>query len=164
MFDMSRERITLFFVVSREMDPRASSGKILRVKSRYPESFRFLGLWGFPYLPTLVSPLMHYRTPWRSNHRDLWHLRHWFQNCTWIHDNLCHLTINCDTSIPNSWYVFFRFSWYGSSLKTNWVSYSQARCWRSLVRIGCNNMKYWEPIFSTFCLNFCAPCSQSEIK
>jgi len=27
------------------MDPRASSGKILRVKSRYPESFRFLGLW-----------------------------------------------------------------------------------------------------------------------
>ena len=34
-----------FFDVSREMDPRASSGKILRVKSRYPESFRFLGLW-----------------------------------------------------------------------------------------------------------------------
>ena len=33
-----------FFDVSREMDPRASSGKILRVKSRYAESFRFLGL------------------------------------------------------------------------------------------------------------------------
>ena len=42
---MSRERITRFFDVSREMDPRASSGKILHVKSRYPESFRFLGLW-----------------------------------------------------------------------------------------------------------------------
>ena len=34
-----------FFDVSREMDPRASSGKILRVKSRYPEKFRFLGLY-----------------------------------------------------------------------------------------------------------------------
>ena len=34
-----------FFDVSREMDPRASPGKILRLKSRYPESFRFLGLW-----------------------------------------------------------------------------------------------------------------------
>ena len=44
-FDMSRERITRFFYVSREMDSRASSGKFLRVKSRYPESFRFLGLW-----------------------------------------------------------------------------------------------------------------------
>ena len=40
---MSREKITRFFDVSREMDPRASSGKILRVKNRYPESFRFLG-------------------------------------------------------------------------------------------------------------------------
>ena len=34
-----------FFDVSREKDPRASSGKILRVKSRYLESLRFLGLW-----------------------------------------------------------------------------------------------------------------------
>ena len=31
---------------------------------------------------------------------DLWHLRHWLQYWqlrTWIHDNLCYLTINCDT-------------------------------------------------------------------
>ena len=28
------------------MSPRASSGKFLRVNSCYPESFRFLGLWG----------------------------------------------------------------------------------------------------------------------
>ena len=30
----------------------------------------------------------------------LWHLRHWLQYSqlrTWIHDNLCYLTINCDT-------------------------------------------------------------------
>ena len=31
-----------FFDVSREMDPRASAGKILRVKSSYPE---ILGFW-----------------------------------------------------------------------------------------------------------------------
>ena len=48
-FDMLRERITRFFELSQEMDPRASSGKFLRVKSRYPESFRFLGLWRQQY-------------------------------------------------------------------------------------------------------------------
>ena len=48
-FYISRERITGFFDVSREMDPRASSGKFCCVKSRYPESFRFLGLWVFRY-------------------------------------------------------------------------------------------------------------------
>ena len=40
------------------------------------------------------------RTPPKSNPRDLWHLRHWqqfWQLRTWIHDNLCYLTINCDT-------------------------------------------------------------------
>ena len=40
------------------------------------------------------------RTPPKSNPRDLWHLRHWLQFWqlrTWIHDNLCDLTINCDT-------------------------------------------------------------------
>ena len=36
----------------------------------------------------------------KDNHRDLWHLRHWLQYWqlrTWIHDNLCYLTLNCDT-------------------------------------------------------------------
>ena len=31
---------------------------------------------------------------------DLWYLRHWLQYRqlrTWFHDNLCYLTINCDT-------------------------------------------------------------------
>ena len=48
-FDMSRERNTRFFDVLQEMDLRVSSGKILRVKSRYPESLRFLGLWRQQY-------------------------------------------------------------------------------------------------------------------
>ena len=30
--------------MSQKVDPRASSGKFLRVKSRYPESFEFLCL------------------------------------------------------------------------------------------------------------------------
>ena len=41
------------------------------------------------------------RTPPKSNPRDLWHLRHiwvqFWQLRTWICDNLCFLTINCDT-------------------------------------------------------------------
>ena len=43
LFDMLRENYALFDV-SREIDPRTSSGKFLRVKRRYPECFRFLGL------------------------------------------------------------------------------------------------------------------------
>ena len=34
--------------MSRKVNPRASSGKFLRVESRYPESFRFLCLWVTP--------------------------------------------------------------------------------------------------------------------
>ena len=36
----------------------------------------------------------------KKNFAMLWHLRHWLQYRqlrTWIHDNLCYLTINCDT-------------------------------------------------------------------
>ena len=36
----------------------------------------------------------------KDNPRGLWHLRHWLQFWqlrTWNHDNLCYLTINCDT-------------------------------------------------------------------
>ena len=38
--------------------------------------------------------------PDQKNFAMLWHLRHWLQYRqlrTWIHDNLCYLTINCDT-------------------------------------------------------------------
>ena len=37
---------------------------------------------------------------WKDNPGDLWHLRHWLQFWqlrTWIHDNLCYLTIKSDT-------------------------------------------------------------------
>ena len=39
---MSRERIPHFFDVLREMDPRASSGKLLRVKNAIR---KVLGFW-----------------------------------------------------------------------------------------------------------------------
>ena len=64
---------------------------------------------------------------YKDNPRDLWHLRHWLQFWqlrTWIHDNLCDLTINCDTgqhsqflrcfwTLPSSsenklWYTFLK--------------------------------------------------------
>ena len=47
-FFMCRKRELRAFWMCREiLDPRALSGKFLRVKSRYPESFRFLGLCCF---------------------------------------------------------------------------------------------------------------------
>ena len=56
------------------------------------------------------------RTPPKSNPRNLWHLRHWLQFWqlrTWIHDNLCDLTINCDTGQHSQFlrcfYLFMRF-------------------------------------------------------
>ena len=48
---------------------------------------------------------------WKDSPGGLWHwLRHWLQFWqlrTWIHDNHCYMTINCDTmnSICNSWGV-----------------------------------------------------------
>ena len=88
MFYMSGERITRFFDVSRELNPRALSGKILRVKSRYPESFRFLGLWGGwnsllnglwqlfseyePLLRHLICIIYHHYLPWFPSEYHLW--------------------------------------------------------------------------------------------
>ena len=42
-FNVPQEKITHFFYLSREIHPRASSGKFLRIERRYPENFRFLG-------------------------------------------------------------------------------------------------------------------------
>ena len=52
--------------------------------------------------PRDLWPLRHLIRVMRKhdNPGDLWHLRHWlpfWQLRTWIHDNLCYLTINCDT-------------------------------------------------------------------
>ena len=45
LFICRKRGLRSFFMCRENVDPRASSGKILRVKSRYPESFRFLCLW-----------------------------------------------------------------------------------------------------------------------
>ena len=46
IFGMSRAVFTRFFDMTWDVYARASSGKFLRVKSCYPENFRFLGLCG----------------------------------------------------------------------------------------------------------------------
>ena len=41
---------------------------------------------------------------------DFWYLRHWLQYWqlrTWFHDNLCYLTINCDTGQHSQFLRFF---------------------------------------------------------
>ena len=42
---------------------------------------------------------------WKDNPGDLWNLRRWqfSQLRTWIHNNLCYLTINCDTGQHSQW-------------------------------------------------------------
>ena len=60
----------------------------------------------------------------KDNPGDLWHLRHWLQFWqlrTWIHDNLCYLTINCDTgkhshSCNVSWTASYRWKVYKLAL------------------------------------------------
>ena len=50
-----------------------------------------------------------------SDHRDLWHLRHWLhyrQLRTWIHDNFCYLTINCDTGQHSQFLQCFAIFWH----------------------------------------------------
>ena len=68
-------------------------------KNYQPEYFinRYLT---FPFsssLPFVSSSLFHCVA---NNPADLWQLRHWLQFLqlrTWIHDNLCYLTIKSDT-------------------------------------------------------------------
>ena len=51
---------------------------------------------------------------WKDNPGDLWHLRHWLQFWqlrTWIHDNLCYLTINCDTGQHSQFLRCLALTW-----------------------------------------------------
>ena len=55
--------------------------------------------WQFLTSLTIFNNVDHFDN-WKDNPGDLWHLRHWLQFWqlrTWIHDNLCYLTLNCDT-------------------------------------------------------------------
>ena len=89
---------------------------LIRVMKRHDLTKKF-------FLPTYLPVHLPQSTPSRCDSRDLWplwhlfrvmrwpdltkknfamlwHLRHWLQyrqSRTWIHDNLCYLTINCDT-------------------------------------------------------------------
>ena len=57
----------------------------------------------------------------KDNPGDLWHLRHWLKLRTWIHVNLCGLTIKSDTgqhrnSCNVSEYFPYRTVWYSQNI------------------------------------------------
>ena len=61
----------------------------------------------------------------KKNFAMLWHLRHWLQYRqlrTWINDNLCYLTINCDTGQHSQ---FLRCLKSNNTRKLNIVSVSR---------------------------------------
>ena len=61
---------------------------------------------------------------WKDSPGDLWHLWHWLQFLqlrTWIHDNHCYLTINCDTG-QHSQFLRCLNSWMEDS---RWDDHSQ---------------------------------------
>ena len=66
---VAREDYALFWRVAKKIDPRASSGKFLRVKSRYLECCRFLCLW---------------MTWWHDGMMTWWH----GDMVTWWHDDM----------------------------------------------------------------------------
>ena len=78
--------------------------KILTISDNFRQSSNiFLQFWQFLTIDNNFDNsgncFCHFDN-WKGNPGDLWHLRHWLQFWqlrTWIHDNLCYLTINCDT-------------------------------------------------------------------
>ena len=81
----------------------------------------------------------------------LWHLRHWLQYWrmrTWIYDNLCYLTINCDTGQHSHycdvWVIHciqLNFSGYITMDKKFWL-YSQ----ELVKRYKSNAISNWIPV------------------
>ena len=63
---------------------------------------------------------------WKDSPEDLWHLRYWLQFWhlrNWIHDNLCYLTINCDTGQHSQFLRCFLSDVFSSFLFTNLFSF-----------------------------------------
>ena len=92
----------------------------------------------------------------KQSSRDLWHLRHWLQYWqlrTWINDNLCYLTINCDTGQHSqflrcfvcyySYYAKADDSGHHNSQSPGWVEMSQKTAkveisWKKLQKWKCH--------------------------
>ena len=85
-------------ILTLQSDPRDlwHLRHLIRVMRRHDLTKKYLPTFIPTHLPpTYVPPLEN-----RRYHRDFRHLRHWLQYWqlrTWINDNLCYLTINCDT-------------------------------------------------------------------
>ena len=82
---------------------------------------------------------------------DLWHLRHWLhlrQLRTWIHDNLCYLTINCDTGQHSQ---FLRCLWTSMNFTDISMSFHDLHTLsRNVCKLFLKSGKWTPPIFSAF--------------
>ena len=100
---------------------------------------------------------------WQRQIIDLWHLRHWLQYWklrTWIHDNLCYLTINFDTGqhsqflqcfesnaemleirIPRTYIVCITCLIKHLRNMNRFHNFLLCAAYTSLFRHGCSNMK-----------------------
>ena len=61
----------------------------------------------------------------KKNFAMLWHLRHWLQYRqlrTWINDNLCYLTINCDTGQHSQFLRCFFSKTFILRLRQKWLN------------------------------------------
>ena len=65
--------------------------------------YNFDYLWHFLQFLTILTIIdnsyncFYHFDNWKDNPGDLWHLRQFFQLRIGIHDNLCYLTVTCDT-------------------------------------------------------------------
>ena len=77
---------------------------------------------------------------YKDNPRDLWHLRRWLQFRqlrTWIHDNLCCLTIKSDTGQHSQFLRCFDiFHDRIHILKGFWLPFWIGRCWCKFAESG----------------------------
>ena len=83
---------------------------------------------------------------WKDNPGDLWHLRHWLQFWqlrTWIHGNLCYLTIKSDTGQHSQFLQCFRET---QKNTLNPEKYKNSRNSGKLEKILFKNMVPWGKI------------------
>ena len=89
---------------------------------------------------------------WKDNPGNLLHLRHWLQFWqlrTWIHDNLCYLTINCDTGQHSQFLRCYTYRQYQLSMK-----YAQAG-WQDGAAADETLCQYLGPLCLWQCLTPC---------
>ena len=97
---------------------------------------------------SIVISVSNVTSPYDCTFRDLWHLRHWLQYWqlrTWINDNLCYLTINCDIGQHSQFLRCFPMkSFWPQVLKTRFLLWKHCIFESQVSRIaplGCSLME-----------------------